>query len=132
MKNKIIVLVVAALILIGAVFLLTGQKNSTSPVKTTIKNNVSQVEGTTITVTKEGYSPKSITIKTGTRVVWFNQTGGTTSVYSGVHPTNNVYPPLNLGRFNDGAEVWLTFDKPGTYRYYNNIDLTQTGVIIVE
>ncbi len=85
-----------------------------------------------ITLTKSGFSPSTLTVKTGSRVVWVNNSGSSASVNSADHPTHKVYSPLNLGLFNSGSSVQLVFDKPGTYKYHNHLNPTQIGTIVVQ
>lgn len=89
-------------------------------------------EKSTVVLTKEGFSPKSITVKTGTEVVWLNNSGETATVNSSAHPTHLDYAPLNLGDFENGESLSLIFDTPGTYKYHNHLNASQTGEVIVE
>lgn len=85
-----------------------------------------------ITLTKDGFDPASITIKTGTLIVWLNKSGAEASVNSADHPTHQLYPLLNLGRFPDGSSVSLIFDKAGTNKYHDHLHPDKTGTVIVE
>lgn len=98
-----------------------------SPVATPVTQT-----GDTITLTADGFSPKTLTIPTGTKVSWTNQSGSDGTVNSSPHPTHTDYPPLNLGNLPNGGTVSLVFDKPGTYKYHNHLNSTQFGTIIVE
>lgn len=84
-----------------------------------------------ITLTKEGFSPKSVTIKTGTEIIWINQSGKVATVDSSPHPAHTDYSPLNLGNFADGGSVSLIFDTPGTYKFHNHLNPSDNGTIIV-
>ncbi len=90
------------------------------------------VEHTAVIATKDTFSPGTITVKAGAKVVWTNKSGGTLTVNSDAHPTHVAYPPLNLGAFPDGASVQLTFDKPGKYAYHNHLNPSMRGTVIVE
>ncbi len=83
------------------------------------------------TVTPGGFDPSEVTIKTGNKVVWTNRSGDFVTVSSDPHPTHTDYPPLNLGRFDDGASVELVFDKAGTYTYHNHLNPAQKGKVVV-
>lgn len=76
--------------------------------------------------------PDTLTIKTGEKVVWRNESGENATVDSSEHPTHLDYPPLNLGSFGDGETLELTFDEAGTYNFHNHFDDSQNGTIIVE
>lgn len=98
---------------------------SGSPEKTVAKT-------VTINVTSSGYSPATITIDKGTKVVWVNMSGDTTNVSSDPHPIHTDYPALNLGSFPGGASVSLTFDTVGTHGYHNHLNPSEKGTVIVK
>ncbi len=85
-----------------------------------------------ITLTSSGFSPATITIKAGEKVVWKNESGGPATVDSAQHPTHLVYPKLNLGRFEDGEELSLVFDEPGKYNYHDHLNASRFGTVVVE
>lgn len=86
----------------------------------------------TVNLTADGFNPQTLTVKVGTKVVWTNSSGARANVSSAVHPTHQLYPPLNLGNFEDGEEVSLTFEEAGTYKYHNHLNPSQTGTVVVE
>lgn len=89
-------------------------------------------EKTEVILSQSGFSPKEITIKKGTKVVWTNNSGKAAAINSAPHPVHTSYPPLNLGSFNDGQSLELSFPDPGTYKYHNHLNASQTGTITVE
>lgn len=91
-----------------------------------------QAQQDTITLSANGFSPNSLTVKAGTKVTWVNQSSANATVNSDPHPIHTAYPPLNLGSFPSGGTLSLTFDKPGTYGYHNHLNPGQTGTIIVQ
>ena len=148
MNNKTLVIIIAVLVLIGAVVVVAGKLgNKTSqPIETTgqpstpARSTTKQGTGGTVpketiknvTLASSGFDPKAVTVKAGTRVIWLNKSGGGATVNSAVHPTHQVYPPLNLGEFPDGSSVQLVFDKAGTYKYHNHLNPSQTGTVVAE
>lgn len=151
-NNKIIIAVIAVLVVAGGILLLSNQsriknqstenaqsaqessgQQATSPAASESSGTTpGKREAITINVTKDGFSPASATVKTGTIVTWINKSGGLVTVNSSVHPTHLVYPPLNLGEFKDGSSVQLTFDKPGVFKYHDHLDASHTGIVTVE
>ncbi len=138
MSKFLIVIIVVAII--AGVFILSNKGSNQTPAQSGSQNQQvttppaqgqKQAEAI-VTVTTSGFVPQTLTIKAGTKVVWMNKSGGTVTVNSAVHPTHLVYPPLNLGEFGDGSSVQLGFDKPGTYKYHNHLNPSQTGTIVVE
>jgi plastocyanin len=109
----------------------SSQAQQSAAVSATNSPNSKQTENT-VSLTENGYSPMTLKIKAGSKVTWTNNSGVMATVSSDPHPTHTDYPPLNLGKFEDGATLSLIFDKPGTYGYHNHLNSSQTGTIIVE
>lgn len=85
-----------------------------------------------VTLSATGFSPATLTIKSGTTVTWTNKSGEEATVNSDPHPSHTDYLPLNLGKFADGETLKLTFTKPGTYGYHNHLNPSEKGTIIVQ
>lgn len=83
-------------------------------------------------ITAEGFSPKEITIKAGSNVTWTNSDKVVHTVNSAVHPTHQVYPPLNLGNIQPGDKKSLTFPTAGIYKYHDHLNPSLTGQVTVE
>ena len=142
MNNKTLAIIIAVLILIGAIIVIAGKlgDKSAQPPNVTSQDATNQGTGGTtpketiasINLTSPGFSPNTITVKTGTRVIWLNKSGAAATVNSAIHPTHRVYTPLNLGEFPDGSSVQLVFDKPGTYKYHDHLNPSRTGTVVVE
>lgn len=146
MTNKIIIAFIVVLVIIGLLLLFINRPN---PSKNN-SSNTSQQNGqnnqpatnssdtpnsgkvVTIQVTKEGFTPGTVTVETGTKVIWTNVSGAIAAVHSADHPTHITYPPLNLGEFQDGSSVQLIFDKPGTYKYHDHLKPQLQGSITVQ
>ena len=47
-----------------------------------------------VTLSKNGFSPKTVTVKTGDKVFWKNESGETATVNSAPHPIHTTYPKL--------------------------------------
>jgi len=142
-NNKTLIAIIVTLILIGAAVVVLGKLGNKPAQPSSVTSQPSTpAQGTGGTVPKEtivnvnltssGFDPKTVTIKTGTRVIWINKSGAAATVNSAVHPTHQVYPPLNLGEFPDGSSVQLVFDKPGTYNYHDHLNPSRTGTVVVE
>ena len=103
----------------------------TSEVQSPTPTDAEQNEAT-VTLTSTGFSPKTVTIKAGDKVVWNNESGKDATVDSTPHPVHTSYPLLNLGGFSDGETLELVFEEAGTYNYHNHLNASQTGSVIVE
>src|SRR6266516_4406192 len=90
------------LIVLLAIFLLKGIKSPTQTT-TTNKHITALPKEVTITLDKNGFSPKDVTIKTGTAVRWKNISGKEQTVNSDNYPTNQLHKELNFGFFTSGS-----------------------------
>jgi plastocyanin len=143
MKNKYnltMVLAILVVILIAG-YLLVGantnkQKSGTQTTNPTQNNQnagqTKQLSQENITLSTSGFTPQTLTVKPGTRVVWTNKSGVTGTVNSDNHPTNLLFPFLNLGRFNNDSSVTVMLTKSGKYTYHNELNPDQKGTIIVK
>jgi len=147
MNNKTLVIIIVVLVLIGAVVVALGKLGNksyppsdvTSQSGTPAQSTTNNTGGTTpkeiivnVNLTNSGFNPKTLTIKIGTRVIWLNKSGAAATVNSAVHPTHQLYSPLNLGEFPNGSSVQLVFDKTGTYSYQDHLNPSRTGTVLVE
>lgn len=139
-NNKLLLagLAVVVVVLAGVVFLGTKGNNTANPVTQNQETNTvptaaqEQMTKTDVAVTAQGFEPKTVTIKTGGKVVWTNNSGTAVTVNSALHPTHLLFPFLNLGEFSNGSTIEAVFDKPGIYKYHNHLNPDQTGSVIVE
>jgi plastocyanin len=140
MQNVRGLIVAAILILIivaGGIYFYSrpsGSNNglNTQPAPTEQTQNTSSTGVQIITLTPDGFSPATLTIKVGTTVRWVNKSGQLAAVDSDPHPTHTSYPPMNFGTFSDGSSVELVFDKAGTYHYHNHLNPSQRGTVVVQ
>lgn len=139
----VLIYVVIGLVVYGLVYYFVSTKKgggtSYSPVPSTPPAVTSEsspsaedIKQEVILLTAKGFSPASLTISTGTKVIWVNQSGAVAIVDSNPHPAHTDYQPLNLGNFPDKGRLFLTFDKPGTYKYHNHFNPSQSGTITVQ
>lgn len=108
------------------------QPSITSTTQQTSPTNEVTKEQNVITLTQDGFSPSTLTVKAGTKVSWINKSGSQATVNSIPHPVHTNYSPLNLGSFSDGSTLSLILDKPGTYGYHNHLNPNQSGTVIVQ
>lgn len=141
MGSKLVIAIFGAILVIGGIFFLTGNKNnaplpngaSEETPAVSAQPTISETENVVqVTVGQNGFLPKSLKVKAGTTVVWVNQSDMAVAIYSAVHPTHLVYQPLNLGEVASGSSVELVFDKQGTYKYHDHLNPSQTGEVVVE
>ncbi len=80
---------------------------------------------TSIQMVANAFTPKSLTVKSGTMVKWTNAD----TVSHTVTADNGSY---NSGTIQPGQSYSLTFTIPGTYTYYCTLHSGMTGTIIVQ
>ncbi|CAN5116932.1 hypothetical protein BH11PAT1_BH11PAT1_0390 [soil metagenome] len=132
-----VIIVFLAIVILGGTLVLMNQK---TPAPKTITNTTAVVTPTpqlpaetAITLSeKDGFSPKTITIKVGNAIRWTNSDGEKATINSDDHPTHRKFPEMNLGEFRRGESLTHIFNKPGTYTYHDHYNQTSKGRIIVE
>lgn len=143
MKNKNMLVMGVAIL---AVILIAGYLVFNVALKGNLSKNTAQNQTNTqqkivqvarvpqekVTLTGSGFNPQTLTIKTGTMVIWENKSSAAGSVNSDDYPTNLKYRFLNLGKFEGSSTVGTTFTKPGTYAYHNQSNPNQKGTVIVK
>ena len=137
-KNTLVVGFLIVIVVLIAVYLVLNPNKQSKTITQNPTNakqqNTQQVKAVKeqiVNLTGSGFNPQTLTIKTGTVVVWINKSAAAGSVNSDSYPTNLLFPLLNLGRFDNGASVATTFTKAGKYTYHNQLNPGQTGTIIV-
>lgn len=87
-----------------------------------------------VTITKEGFVPKTLIVKIGTKIIWTNMDERAHTVTSG--SPGEIKPPLKSAILNKGDTYEFTFHHfgmyQGSYKYFDQITLTMRGEIIVE
>lgn len=145
-RNVLIIVVIILILGIGA-FLFLNKKTqlpasqtaeptpttTNSPTTVPDEDTSSETEAVeNVSLTPSGFSPASITIQAGTKVVWTNNSGTLATIDSDPHPVHTSYRPLNLEEFADGETLSLTFTEPGTYHYHDHLNPNFQGTIIVK
>lgn len=85
-----------------------------------------------IKITANGFSPATITIKSGESVTWENTDSANHIVNSDQHPTHLLYPFLNLGRIPPGEKKSVTPSGIGTFTYHDHQNPSLLGSITVQ
>jgi len=131
MKQRYILPVAVIILLILGAVLWLGFFTKGKPTDRSFRTNVVLPKEIIVKLDKNGFSPKEVTIKTGTAVRWENVSGDKQTVNSDNYPTNQLHKELNFGIFNNGSSVVYIFKTSGTYGYHNQLNHEQSGEIIV-
>ncbi len=149
MKGVIIaVIIVLILGALGYFFVMSDQFKSEEPAATSTKEQTKQASPSasdsdkesssvsTVTYTNSGFSPQSLTVKSGNSVSWVNDSSSNVQVGSDNHPTHTANQELTDGQFiielapSESKTVQLV--KTGEWGYHNHLKPSETGTIIVE
>ncbi len=146
MSKTIVAIVVAVAIVAGGAYVLvhkSGTKtNSTSSSNTqTTSPTNSQSSGSsgsnqnsaaTITYSDSGFSPSTLTVKSGTTVTITNNSSSLLQFDSNPHPAHTDDVELNVGTVSPGKSQTFTVTKTGSFGYHNHLNSGDTGMIIVQ
>lgn len=137
MNSKILLIIIILVVAVGGFMVLGGKKEnptpSVNPEEIATPTQIQpKEETTTVTLTDAGFTPKDITVKATTMVIWTNSSGKTATVDSADHPTHRLNTFLNLGEFTNGSSLQVVFDNPGKYNYHNHFNASENGTVTVE
>ncbi|MDO8528533.1 MAG: cupredoxin family copper-binding protein [Nanoarchaeota archaeon] len=118
MKSKQIILLVVALILIGAGIFLVVQALTKS-------RAVVSEEFPVVKISNFAFSPSTLTINVGGKVVWTNMDSAPHTVVS---DSGNEISSSSL---SNGGTYSHTFNTAGTYDYHCSIHPSMKGTIVV-
>lgn len=125
--------VIAAVIL--ALWYLLGSRPSAPNTQTgdSGATESAMMEKNVVKMSSAGFLPKDIIIKAGEEVTWVNEDSSDHQVNSAVHPTHQVYPPLNsIDLLKSGEKKSLSFPDAGVYKYHDHLNPTLFGSVTVE
>lgn len=144
-KKAIIALVILVIVIAGAAMWMMRKEPAatdtanTTPTNSTTDTLQSPTDTTApaateavITYSDSGYSPSSITVKTGDKVIIKNTSSRSMQFDSDPHPAHTINPELNVGSVPPGQEMSFVVDTKGTFGYHNHLNASQKGTIVVE
>ncbi len=141
-----IIAIVAVIVIAGGVFAFTkkGDSKKTEPPQTTSQSTIENTqpaptdtntkpdETTVITYSDAGFSPASITVKSGLTVLIKNSTSHTLQFDSDPHPAHTDNRELNVDTIRAGESKSFMVSKSGRFGYHNHLNPSETGTIVVE
>ena len=130
-KNLVYAGVVIAVVILALWYLL-GSRLSTQTGDSGATDSA-MMEKNVVKISSAGFLPKEITIKKGEEVTWVNEDSSGHQVNSAIHPTHQIYPPLNsVGLLESGEKKSLSFPDAGVYKYHDHLNPTLFGSVTVE
>lgn len=136
-KNVIVLIALIIILFIGGFIYIRSQQTPSLPQPTPQETSVPTPQQlsseTTIEITSSGFSPANVTIKSGGKVTWINNSSQDHQVNSALHPTHLIYPPLNtIDLLKPKEKRSLTFPDKGTYKFHDHLNPQFFGSVTVE
>lgn len=146
MKQVIIAIVIIAVVGGGGYLLLNknsddSQKSNDSTTQTASNDPSTNTQSqpaddqpatATITYSNSGYSPSTVTVKSGDKVVIKNDSSRDMQFDSDPHPAHTNNEELNVGVVGPGESMSFVVKRTGTFGYHNHLNASDTGTIIVQ
>lgn len=89
-----------------------------------------------ITLTDGGFTPAQISVKSGGKVAYTNNSGAKIQIGSDPHPVHTANPELTGGDFvmeiAPGASATVALTKTGTWGYHDHLNPGIRGKVVVE
>ncbi len=137
------------LLLIGLLvlfsFLIACAPSTPKTTEETATEEIPSNSGNTVTITADGFSPKTVTVKAGTTVTFVNEDSNQHWPASAVHPTHEAYPDSGIKKCGTGELIFdacaglaqgesfsFTFNEKGSWNYHDHLRPTNRGTIVVE
>lgn len=105
---------------------------TTSPRSDESTGSAPDAQETVITYSDNGYSPSTITVKTGDTVTIKNTSSQSMMFDSDPHPAHTTNPELNVDTVPAGESKSFVVNRTGTFGYHNHLNAREKGTIIVE
>ncbi len=100
---------------------------------TTPSTAMTTPETTTISITGSEFSPASVEITKGSKVIFVNNTSSTAQVASDPHPLHTDFPEFGAGPvLQPGESFEFTFTKEMTFKYHDHLNASSSGTVIVK
>lgn len=147
MKKALIIIAILAIVG-GAGYLLFGKKSDSGTKESSSSSSqaadastnqpadnaakAGQQAAATITYSNDGFSPATITVKTGDTVVIKNDSSRDMQFDSDPHPAHTNNEELNVGVVEPGKSMSFVVKRTGTFGYHNHLNASDTGTIVVQ
>lgn len=149
MKNPIVLILIALIVLGGGFFLLknnqapqeVAQENSDTPIP--VESEGFETGGALVRYTEEGFVPATITVPLGTTVMFVNESSREMWVGVDEHPTHTGYDGTSrsehcgegestaFDQCRRGDSYSFTFTKAGTFDYHDHVNAMFRGTVVV-
>lgn len=130
--NKKIFWIVGIIIVIAIALGVYIAMQKTPTTSTNTNNSSNQSAAATITYSSSGFTPSTITVKSGDTVAVKNTSSQELQMDSGPHPAHTDDTDLNVGAVPSGQTVTFTVTKKGTFSYHNHLNPSDEGSITIQ
>lgn len=142
--NKTLLIIIVVLLVVGGGWVLLQGSTTTVPTPTTIETETPAVDVTekieakespgeamtdkevAITIQNFAFSPKTVTVKKGTKVTWTNQDVASHTV------TSDTGTELNSELLGKGESFSHVFNEAGTFAYHCTPHPNMQATVVVE
>lgn len=139
-RSATITIAIAAIIVLAVVaFVMTRPKNQNSSSSYSSSNppqasssSSDQASATVMSYGDSGFSPASITVKSGGTVTFKNASSQEIQVDSNPHPIHTDDTDLNVGTIAPGQSKTVTLTKTGTFGIHNHLDPTEMAHVTIQ
>lgn len=132
-RNLIFGAIVAfVIILIGFFVVRSGKTSNEATTKSNTTSSSQTPAAATITYSESGFSPATVSVKSGDTVAITNSGKGQLQFESDPHPVHTDNPELNVGAVASGQTKTFTVTKTGTWGYHNHLSPSDKGSITVQ
>lgn len=136
MKKTVVIIGAVVIVAIAGIAVWMLNQNTNSPAANTTSPSSSSNNATatpaTITYSSNGFSPATLTVKSGDTVTIKNTSSEALQFDSNPHPAHTDDTDLNVGSVAAGQTKTFKVTKTGTFGYHNHLDPSDTGHIVVE
>lgn len=142
MMNLKKVVLVGAVVVSGLVLSACGKSTATNT--TTQTGNAATGQAQTggfgdsqiVTITDSGMSPATVTVKSGGKLTWTNNSSKVVSIASDPHPTHTLNQEVSNGQFvlnlSPGASSTVTLTKVGNWGVHDHLNPSVKMKVIVQ
>ena len=136
-KKNLIIVGVLVVIVVGAGAYWLLRKGGTATVTNDTSDRSLGTTSTepavaTITYSASGFSPSSVTVKSGDTVAIKNASSQSMQFDSDPHPIHTSDPELNVGDVPAGETLTFKVETKGSFGYHNHLNPAQKGALVVE
>jgi plastocyanin len=134
MKKILIILIVAAILGPGYLFIYKNKVQSPDAGYSAIFIDADDVSSDTVVVkiTDDGFDPTEVSIRRGGKVVFVNSSGTFAWPASDPHPIHSNYYEFDPQEPMKPGQAWrFTFAKPGTWKFHDHLRPGSRGAVNV-